>query len=280
MLSARLDWFELGQRKGWAVLIGVAVVGVGFLLLMLWFFVGLLFRRPLRYGLATLLLAVFTVAVVCSWLATHMEQARRQRRAFAVLRTYPGIMRYDYQMQFNAKTPPVPQWLVEKLGQDFFADVRHVCLGRRGGDRLSDDEFAAVAAMPRLEFLAVGGAAVTDRGLESASELRELQHLSLSGTEISDAGLVHLRGLPKLERLYLVRTGVTGAGLAHLATLVNLTHLYLNETAVTDAGLAHLSELTHLERLSLEGTAVTPAGVDGLHGALPKCEIRWDEPEG
>jgi len=59
-----------------------------------------------------------------------------------------------------------------------------------------------------------------------------------------------------------------------------LTHLYLNETAVTDAGLAHLSELTHLERLSLEGTAVTPAGVDGLHGALPKCEIRWDEPEG
>ena len=43
-LSERYQWFWFNERKGWTVLIAVAVVGVAMLVMLGWFIVALIFR--------------------------------------------------------------------------------------------------------------------------------------------------------------------------------------------------------------------------------------------
>ena len=73
LLSERYQWFAFNERKGWTVLIGVAVLGVAVLVLLVWLAVGLVFRRGFRFSLRALLLFVVVCAVVCSWFAVKMH---------------------------------------------------------------------------------------------------------------------------------------------------------------------------------------------------------------
>ena len=53
-LSERFQWFAFNQHKGWTVLIAVAVVGVAFLVMLLWFVVALLFRWRFQFCIRSL----------------------------------------------------------------------------------------------------------------------------------------------------------------------------------------------------------------------------------
>ncbi len=59
-LSERFQWFSFNEHKGWTVLIGVAVVGAAFLLMLLWFIASLLFRWRFQFSIRSLL--VLTIA--------------------------------------------------------------------------------------------------------------------------------------------------------------------------------------------------------------------------
>ncbi len=86
LLSERFRWFPFNQHKGWTVLVAVAVVGLTLLLLFFWFLAALLFRCRFQYSLRSLMLLTVVVAVACSWMATHMQRARRQAEAVAAIR--------------------------------------------------------------------------------------------------------------------------------------------------------------------------------------------------
>ena len=72
-LSERFGW--LGWHKGYAVLTGVAVVGVAMLLMGVWFAVALVLRRRFQFSIRSLLALVVIVAIPCSWLTSEMKKA-------------------------------------------------------------------------------------------------------------------------------------------------------------------------------------------------------------
>ena len=76
-LSERFGW--LPWHKGYAVLTALAVVGVTFVGMLLWFIVALVFRWRFQFSIRSLLVMVVVVAVPCSWLMVAMKAAREQR---------------------------------------------------------------------------------------------------------------------------------------------------------------------------------------------------------
>ena len=127
--------------------------------------------------------------------------------------------------------------------------------------------------VPFLQVTCAGGSAA-DVDLTALEPLRDqVAWLDLGGAGVSDAGLEVVGDLRNLVRLDVSRTGITDDGLAHLGGLAHLETLNLYGTAVTDAGLAHLAGLESLRRLYLWHTATTPAGVDRLRASLPALEV-------
>jgi hypothetical protein len=209
-------------------------------------------RRWFQFTLRTLLLAVLLASVGLSAFAVRRERVKREREAYAVLRQFRGIIRYDYQCDkaaANPNVPPGPAWLRSWLGDDFFANIEFVCLG--GGDMFTDTELAQVGEFRDLKFLNLGGSAISDEGLEQLEGLGRLGVLRLDETKITDRGLEHLKGLHCLEELGLI------------------------DVRITDSGLEHLRGLTCLRELDLIGTNVTPEGVAALQECLPECEITY-----
>lgn len=121
------------------------------------------------------------------------------------------------------------------------------------------------------------------RGLDAHTSSREIGGSPVVGIQLRDHpvtndDLRHLVGLrDELDVVGLEGTQITDEGLHHLCDLSTLDNVDLTNTAVTDAGLAILATIKSLEFVHVEGTGVTPAGIAELQGALPKCEIVWDE---
>ena len=190
-------------------------------------------RRYLQFSLRTLLVFVLLVSIGMSWLGVKMARARRQKEAVEVVLEVGGEVRYDYELY--PKERPVPAWLRELFGDDFFFDVVWVICG----PDLGDDEAIYLKRLTNLEMLLVG-AQITDAGLENIGGLIDLRHLFLYDMEATDAGLEHLKGLTNLETLVLRNTPITDAALEHLKGLTNLEYLDLSHTGMTGPGLASI----------------------------------------
>jgi len=295
LLSEQSQWFGFNEKKGWTVLIAFGVACSAVVIMFLWGAVSLLFRWRFQFSVRSLVVLVVAIAIPCCWLAVKRQQALEQREAFKAFREFPGIIRYDFQLFSPAAEPPAPSYLRNMLGDDFFADLEHVCLGR--GHDFTDAQLAHARELPGLKSLRLNGAAITDNGLKHLQNLKSVEQLSFCRTRITDAGLEHLSGLASLQHLHLADTAVTNAGLAQLRSLTNLEvlnlastevtdeglerltrltklrSLNLRDTRVTDAGLPHLQGLTKLEKLHLSGDSVTDRGIQKLQEALPNCKI-------
>ena len=245
-LSERFRWFAFNEHKNWTVLIAAVVVCLAVVFLLLWFGVSLVSRRRFQFSIRSMLVFVVVVAIVCSWFAVKMQQARRQREVVEAIEKQGGLSGYDDRINEDGRLLvfPGPPWLRKLLGMDFLFEVECVQFGQ-----------------------------VTDAGLAHLKELTNLETLDLEATKVTDAGLVHLEGLTGLENLVLEGTQIGDAGLIHLKGLAGLEHLYLRSTQITDAGLVHLKGLANLKEVWLGDTQVTDAGVQDLQKALPNCEI-------
>ena len=100
-----------------------------------------------------------------------------------------GEVTYDYELNESGE-PPVPTWLRELVGVDWFGDVLEV-------------------------FIYDDGSEASDMALEHLKGLTNLKSLDFSDTQVTDAGLKHLKGMTSLECLNLFFTQVTDAGLEH-----------------------------------------------------------------
>ncbi len=301
LLSAWFRWFPFNQHKGWTVLIAIATVGVALLLMLLSFLAALVFRLWFQFSILALLLLVVVVAVPCSWLATEMKAARKQRAAVAAITRLCKTVRYDYQCDASGDNipgalPPGPRWFRNLLGEDFFASVVYVDLSpgtmiiaglERSEElrllqnahindqaRVTDADLKHLNGLTELLRLNLERAAITDAGLETLRGLTQLQELTLRFTEISSPGLEHLKGLRQLRRLTLYSTQVTDTGLGQIAGLAQLQSLDLGWTQVSDNGLTHLKGLTQLRSLALDGWGVTDAGLEHLTGLTQLQTLR------
>jgi len=271
-LSDRFAW--LGWHKGYAVLTGVAVVGVAMLLMLVWFAIALVFRRRFQFSITSLLVFVVVVAVPCSWLAVEMRAAKRQQELVATAGRMGGQLWYDYQYSCNGLTtdavPPGPASLQNVLGDDFFASAIGVSFM---GYEVLDKKLEPLQGLSQVKTLGLRWSGITDDGLDYIKRLGQVRELDVSYNHFTDAQVNHLLGLTQLDALDVSETLITDKGLERLTALVQLQRLDLSDTDVTDDGLVQVAKLSQLQILDVSGTQVTDAGVAKLQQALPNCKI-------
>jgi Leucine Rich repeat len=196
--------------------------------------------RQLRLSLRALMVLVL---VTGGWLGWIVRGAKLRHDAVAAIERGGGNVKYNWEYKdgraipYKEQSPPWPQWLVRRMGVEYFGCVTKAENVSPGN---ADAGLGSIGYLPGLEELQLGGFLVTDPGLRHLKGMTRLQRLDLSSCDVHDQGLVHLEGLTGLQVLNLNRTWVSDAGLVHLRGLTNLRTLNLEETQVTDAGVRDL----------------------------------------
>ena len=196
-LSERFGW--LGWHKGYAVLTGVAVVGVAMVVMIVWFGVAVVFRWRFQFSIRSLLVLVVVVALPSSWLTVEMKAAKKQRDAVTVVERSGGWVRYDYEfncsggfIDFVFVDPSHPAWLCKLLGEDFVANV-------------------------------IEAQVYNDKGLKGVKDLARLRYLWI-GTSVYEptdfVGMIFRRHSLDAEPLGLPDRGVTDTGLAYIGACI------------------------------------------------------------
>jgi Leucine rich repeat len=239
-------------------------------------------RRSLRYSLRTLLVFLTIACAGFGWLGMKVRAKQRESEAVKAITTQRvAFVQYDYQLDANwrpisSATPPGPDWLRKRLGDECFAEVVMARFYVADPEEFPDSNLSHLKLFPSLKVLDLSGTDFPDAELAHLEGLNQLEWLKLSNTGYSDAALVHLRGLTQLKELYISRTQITDAGLVNLQGLTNLKMLTVSLNRITDAGLAHLRGLPELKELDVGGTQVTDESCQELQKALPKLKIvRW-----
>ncbi len=210
-------------------------------------------RRRIRLSVRGLIVLVLVVGAGLGWI---VRAARIQREAVAAIEQAGGSVQYDRDLKTGlARSPQGPQWLVDRVGVDYFANVVVVRLPPKRAliwfERGADAELAYVGRLHRLERLWLSDSTVTEAGMAHLAGLTHLESLGLRNTPITDGGMAHLAGLKSLKVLDLAGTEITDAGLAAMGLdqLVGLEDLDLTFTKVSDSGLARVKRLTRLKKL-------------------------------
>jgi len=251
------------------------------------------------------------------WLSLYIRGVLEQRDAADAIREFGGSVRYDFQYPSgsydgrdfdpNAESS-VPQWLLERIGVDFFHDVVEVNLGYRVGrgnfievnthhsdealqhlvglpnlrvltldvGQASDDSMRYFQGIRRLERLCMAGADVGDEGVANLESLKRLRNVYISDARLTDKSMRVFARLPRLEVLSLEGNKFTDKALETIRGATGLTQLMIGEgdITVTDKGLGHLAGLKNLRVLGLQGSQITDAGLKHFE-ALPNLrELR------
>ncbi len=173
-------------------------------------------RRFLRFSVRGLIVLVLVTGAGLGWV---VRSARIQREAVAAILMAGGCVDYDRQWEHgqmvSRPSPDIPQWLLDRLGEDFFYHVTRV------GDltqRMSDAELGHIGNLTKLQSLRLYNAneRISDIGMANFAGLSDLRTLIMFAPAVTDAGLAHLRGLTRLESLILEGTQVTDAGVKDL----------------------------------------------------------------
>jgi Leucine-rich repeat (LRR) protein len=132
--------------------------------------------------------------------------------------------------------------------------------GSAVGASFSNADLAALESLGHLKrlFLPPGEIDVTDEGMASITKFRQLEYLNLGMARVTKRGLNQLNGLKNLRTLNVcvlpeARPAIDEIPL-HLSSLTNLTTLDLRGFALQDADLASLAGMGNLEWLVLDGS--------------------------
>ena len=102
-------------------------------------------------------------ALVAAWFAIQVNKVQKQRAAVAAIQAAGGTVYYDWQgmpnnepngefllHDYRTLRRPIPDWLIDFVGDEYFQDVVHVSFG----DTVVDDTLVLhLAKLPKLETL-------------------------------------------------------------------------------------------------------------------------------
>ena len=265
------------------------------------------------------------VLIVGGGLGWQARRASIQRRAVAELKAAGAVVEKSGMvwgvLDLIAWTP---DWLRRLVGDELFQEVDGIYLDARPGtgpvsdatiaamarcDRLkwlqiidkplTDDQFARLGGLPRLQAVVLMSTKVTTRTLEGLARLPKLNDLVVCLDHEEPAAAIiprvaaitrlkrlvlyqlkptvpgdlePLRDLPNLEHLRIFQSPTDEACLEPVATLSQLKSLQLPNTRVTDAGLRRLSGLDQLEQLLIDGRDLTDEGLATLARCWPHLQ--------
>lgn len=163
-------------------------------------------RRPWRFTLRTLLLAVAVVGAALAW-GNH--QARPYREQAAARR----VIEEDLWGLTSAVPATVPFWVRPFLSERERQDVIKVNLA---GTDVRDHELELLAHFPRLEYLDLSSTACTAAGLDVLERLPRLAYLDLSVSDCGDGALDAVRRCPSLRHVRVYASSVSNGAFAQL----------------------------------------------------------------
>ncbi|MDB2686944.1 hypothetical protein N9Y42_07000 [Mariniblastus sp.] len=237
-----------------------------------------------RFSLKAMVVVLTLGVVAFGFLTTRMRRARQQAAAIDLIMQDSQFnkCRYGFEMtdellfdfpvtNIDAESP-VPSWLRNWLGADFFhtveyVDVLHsdptenpiVPMLKMGNAKFVDAGFLAAKDFPsltncrNLEFLSVQNSSVVD--LEPISTLRQLRHLDIQATSVSD--LQPIENLIKMRRLHAQMTSIHD--LQPLHRMKSLERLSIGQTQVSDLSpIADLTNLTQLKAANIPLASLQP----------------------
>lgn len=169
-----------------------------------------------------------------------------------------------------------------------FPNLKHIALIHTSLQRndFTGTGLAALAEMPNLRRLGIGGSKFNDDGMAAVAKLTQLEDLRVGHTYQTEAGNVHLKPLRNLKVLWLGQSlqpnpkssnplSLTEATLDVLVELKSLESLQLSQARYTADALARLRELPNLKRLTLNQIDRPADDVAKLKAALPNVAIDW-----
>ncbi len=144
-------------------------------------------------------------------------------------------------------------------------------LGARFCRRITDRGFAAIARLPRLTSLGLGGPELTDNAMAHLVEAPAL--VDLAPFLFGDAAFRFIGRMRRLERLTnMYNRATTDAATRHLRDHPRLVHYTAFGTQITDESLRVLATLPSLESLEFENCAgITD---DGLRAVMQAPRLR------
>jgi hypothetical protein len=197
---------------------------------------------PNRRGLSirprfTLRLLLIAVTVLCVWLAVHVHRAREQKRIVRLIEINSGKVWYDYEYPgrldlWGNRLPgesPVPRWLLDRFGVDFFHRARAASIR-------TPDDLADVCRLDTLQELIVVNSGTNDKDVLQIAGLVRLRVLSIRAgqeygserpTRITDQSLVILGQMPRLDTLTAYGDEFSAEGIEALARSDSLSSVTL-----------------------------------------------------
>ena len=155
------------------------------------------------------------------------------------------------------------------------------------GKNFTGSGLAALAQMPALESLTVGGSSqFADAGMAAVATIKGLKGFRTWHTGVTLEGVKQLTALKKLTSLtlgqrlsYTPPTTLADDCLPALAELTSLESLNLTEARLSLAALEQLNKLPKLKRLNLDGIDLAESDVAALKQQLAKTDVRWTAPK-
>ena len=163
-------------------------------------------RRPWRFTLRTLLVAVVVVAAALAW-------ARRQAQPYRGQAAARRVIEEDLWGLTLAVPADVPFWVRPFLSERECQDVIKVDLG---GTDVRDHELEVLTHFPRLEYLDLSSTACTAEGLDVLERLPRLERLDLSVSDCGDGALDWVRRCPSLRYIRVSASSVSQRAFAQL----------------------------------------------------------------
>lgn len=142
-----------------------------------------------------------------------------------------------------------------------------------GGGVISERAVEALAKCPKLVSLRLSGPAVSDREVGMIAKLPKLRSLDLFDANVSSAGVACLKGHAALRELNLKGTRVGNEGMEAISGNDNLTSLNVRGTRVDDSGMVYIGKLRHLRSLSV-GSRISNDSLAAIEG-LVELEVLW-----
>jgi internalin A len=223
--------------------------------------------RLRRISMRALIILVLILGGSFGWL---MRSVRIQREAVLAIERGGGSVRYDSGWTANrsrvTRDPWAPDWLVRRLGIDYFAHVSRVDFT----GHFSDQSLAPLAGLTRPFSLEIDATNIERILTPPGTPSRPTFPPELKSAPVTDAGLSHLKGMTNSAELVLLcpYSQVSDIGLSYLPRSTSIRSLDLTSTNVTDAGLVHLKDRTSLTELQLGNDLFRPRPM--LHIRAPR----------
>jgi hypothetical protein len=141
------------------------------------------------------------------------------------------------------------------------------------GCGMSEDGFARLVALPKLQSLRFSYSQITGAGLAALPGSNSLENIECYFAPIGNEFAAFVARCPKVATLSFFNPAVDDLFVAQLGAHPSLTGIDLSRTIVTDRSLPVLERMPSLRVVGLPRATVTAAAVDRLQHAKPNLKI-------